>query len=46
LGEYEFIRDGKFDHCSVDSVNVFKVAKGWKIAAIAYTSETTGCKGH
>jgi hypothetical protein len=45
-GEYEFVRDGKFDHCGVDSVSVFKTAEGWKIAAIAYTSETTGCKGH
>jgi hypothetical protein len=45
-GEYEFLRDGKFDHCGVDSVAVFKTADGWKIAAITYTSETTGCKGH
>jgi hypothetical protein len=45
-GEYEFLRDGKFDHCGVDSVSVFKIAEGWKIAAIAYTSEKTGCKGH
>jgi hypothetical protein len=44
-GEYEFLRDGKFDHCGVDSVSVFKTAEGWKIAAIAYTTETTGCKG-
>ena len=44
-GEYEFLRDGKFNHCGVDSVSLFKTADGWKIAAIAYTSETTGCKG-
>jgi predicted permease len=30
----------------VDSVSVFKATEGWKIAAIAYTAETTGCKGH
>jgi hypothetical protein len=44
-GEYEFLRDGKFNHCGVDSVSLFRAAEGWKIAAIAYTTETTGCKG-
>jgi hypothetical protein len=44
-GEYEFLRDGKFNHCGVDSVSLLKTAEGWKIAAIVYTSETTGCKG-
>jgi hypothetical protein len=45
-GEYEFLRDGKFGHCGVDSVSLFKTADGWKIASIAYTSETTNCPGH
>jgi hypothetical protein len=45
-GEYEFVRGGKFDHCGVDSASLFKTADGWKIASIAFTSETTGCKGH
>ncbi len=45
-GEYEFLRDGKFTHCGVDSFNLFKTAEGWKIAAISYTTETSGCKGH
>jgi hypothetical protein len=45
-GEYDFIRDGKFDHCGVDSVSLFKTETGWKVAAIAYTSEVAGCKGH
>jgi hypothetical protein len=45
-GEYEFLRDGKFSHCGVDTVTLFKTAEGWKIAAISYTAETTGCKGH
>src|SRR5262249_46929001 len=44
-GEYEFLRDGKFSHCGVDSVTLFKTAEGWKIAAIAFTMETTGCTG-
>ena len=43
-GEYEFLRDGKFNHCGVDSVSLLKTAEGWKIATIVYTSETAGCK--
>jgi hypothetical protein len=45
-GEYEFLRDGKFTHCGVDTVTLFKTPEGWKIAALSYTAETTGCKGH
>ena len=44
-GEYEFQRGGKFSHCGVDSIILFKTAEGWKIAAIVYTAETTGCSG-
>ena len=44
-GEYEFLRDGQFHHCGVDSISLLKTSEGWKIAAIAYTSETTGCPG-
>jgi len=44
-GEYEFQRGGKFSHCGVDSISLFKTAEGWKIAAIVYTAETTGCPG-
>jgi hypothetical protein len=43
-GEYEFLRDGKFNHCGVDSVSLFQTPEGWKIAAIAYTTETKGCR--
>jgi cyclopropane fatty-acyl-phospholipid synthase-like methyltransferase len=42
-GEYEFLRDGKFTHCGVDSFNLLKTADGWKVAAIFDTEETTGC---
>lgn len=45
-GEYEFLHDGKFSHCGVDSFSLLKTAEGWKIATIVYTMETTGCKGH
>ncbi len=44
-GEYEFLRDGKINHCGVDSASLFKTAGGWKIATIVYTTETTGCAG-
>lgn len=44
-GEYEFLRDGKFSHCGVDAVTLFKTAGGWKIASLAFTMETAGCKG-
>ncbi|HUA63726.1 MAG TPA: nuclear transport factor 2 family protein [Verrucomicrobiae bacterium] len=42
-GEYEFLRDGKFTHCGVDSFNLLKTADGWRVAAIFDTEETTGC---
>ncbi len=42
-GEYEFLRDGKFTHCGVDSFSLLKTADGWKVAAIFDTEETTGC---
>jgi hypothetical protein len=42
-GEYEFLRDGKFTHCGVDSFNLLKTSAGWKVAAILDTEETTGC---
>jgi hypothetical protein len=43
-GEYEFLRDGKFSHCGVDTVTLFKTPEGWKIATLAFTMETAGCK--
>jgi len=44
--EYEFLQGGKFHHCGVDTATLFKTPAGWKIAALAFTRETTGCKGH
>ncbi len=44
-GEYEFLRDGKLSHCGVDSFSLLKTEEGWKIAAITYTADTTGCSG-
>jgi hypothetical protein len=42
-GEYEFLRDGKFGHCGVDSFNLLKTADGWKVATVLDTEESTGC---
>jgi hypothetical protein len=44
-GEYEFLRDGKFTHCGVDTVSLFKTPEGWKVSALVFTMETKGCKG-
>jgi hypothetical protein len=44
-GEYEFLIDGKFNSCGVDSFSLFKTSEGWRIAAIVYAGETKGCKG-
>jgi hypothetical protein len=41
--EYEFLRDGKFSHCGIDTATLLKTETGWKIASLSYTAETTGC---
>jgi hypothetical protein len=45
-GEYDFLVDGKFNSCGVDSFSLFRTTEGWKITAIVYAGETKGCKGH
>jgi Putative lumazine-binding len=40
---YDFHREGKFNHCGIDSVSLVKVEGVWKIAGISYTSETSNC---
>jgi hypothetical protein len=42
-GEYEFLLDGKFSHCGVDTATLFKTTDGWKISSLSYTVERTGC---
>ena len=42
-GEYEFLREGKFAHCGVDSFNLLRTVDGWKVAAIFDTEESVGC---
>jgi hypothetical protein len=40
---YDFWVDGKFSHCGIDIFDLVKTAEGWKIAAVTYTVERTGC---
>jgi hypothetical protein len=40
---YDFHRDGKFTHCGVDVFTLVKVGETWKISAITYTVQATGC---
>ena len=41
---YDFYVDGKFSHCGIDTFTLFKTPAGWKIAAVSYTTEATGCE--
>lgn len=42
--DYDFHLNGKFSHCGVDSFTLVKGSEGWKISAVAYTTETSGCE--
>ncbi len=42
-GEYEFLIDGEFSHCGVDSVDLVKTGGNWKIANFMWTVEKDGC---
>jgi hypothetical protein len=40
---YDFWVDGTFSHCGIDIFDLVKTAEGWKISALTYTVERTGC---
>jgi hypothetical protein len=42
-GEYEFLINGQFSHCGVDSIDIVKVGGNWKIANWMWTVEKEGC---
>ena len=42
--EYDFHRNGTFNHCGIDSFSLVKGKDGWKIVAVSDTRITTGCK--
>jgi len=41
---YDLWVNDTFSHCGVDVFTWIDTSKGWKIASIAYTMETEGCK--
>jgi hypothetical protein len=41
---YDLWVNDTFSHCGVDVFTFLQTSKGWKIASIAYTLETTDCK--
>lgn len=42
-GEYEFLIDGKFSHCGIDSIDLVKLDGDWKIVNFMWTVEKEGC---
>lgn len=42
--EYDFHVDGRFSHCGVDVFTMVKQPDGWRIANVAYTRRTEGCR--
>ena len=40
---YDFSVDGKVSHCGYDSIELAKMATGWKIIYVADTRNQTGC---
>lgn len=42
-GEYEFLIDGVFSHCGIDSADLVKVDGHWKIANWMWTVEKDNC---
>jgi hypothetical protein len=42
-GEYEFLIDGEFSHCGVDSADLVKIDGEWKIANFMWTVEKEDC---
>jgi hypothetical protein len=40
---YDFHVDGRFSHCGVDTATLLRTGGGWRIAALVYTVQRTGC---
>jgi cyanophycinase len=40
---YEFYRGEEFSHCGIDAFQLARVAEGWTITQISYTTRTEGC---
>lgn len=42
---YTLLLDGKLDHCGTDHFSLARENGQWRIAALSWTSRTTGCSG-
>lgn len=42
---YDFLIDGKIDHCGVDHIDLVRQDARWKIVNITWSERTTGCTG-
>ncbi len=42
--DYDFHVDGNFSHCGVDVFTLVNEPDGWRIASVAYTRVTEGCR--
>lgn len=42
--KYAFYLDGEFSHCGVDAFMLARIGNGWKIIALADTSQREGCE--
>lgn len=40
---YSFYLKGKFSHCGIDTFQLIRTAKGWKIQYIIYTGRANAC---
>jgi hypothetical protein len=40
---YDFHVDGRFSHCGIDTATLVRTDAGWRIAALVYTVQRTGC---
>ena len=44
---YDFYRAAEFSHCGTDAFQLVKVAEGWKVVMLTYTSQTPpSCSRH
>lgn len=41
---YDFHIDGKWSHCGVDVFQLARMGAEWKVTALSYTFERTGCQ--
>lgn len=40
---YDFYIDGKFSHCGIDVFTLLRTPSGWRVAAMAWTTQASPC---